>query len=169
MSTIESNSRRCTILKEYGVEYRKDFHAASYETIQEVLKIHFKHMILSLTRTEALDDLIYMFNNFDNIFDDVTMLELIGTMMNSYAKSKSIDNSDKEGAKVCNNSNHGIAKTYVAYLSKDGKEYWWDWNNQFGNEINSTKDELYTSYCRNIKAEIEASKKASKKSPIRKY
>lgn len=158
MKTMESNSsRHYTILKEYGID-----DAANYETIQGILSIHFKHLILSLTRAEALDDLIYMFNNYD-IFNDANMLELIGTMMITYAKTKSINISDQAGSKVRDNSDHGVAKYYVAYLSKDGKDYYWDWNRQHQSEIEllmegNIKEIMYSEFCSNFKSSLERNK-----------
>lgn len=157
-----NNKRRNEILKENGY----DWSGEDYDTYQEVLKNHFRHWILSLSRVDAWDDLIYMYDNFDSIFDNVDMLDLIEIMMSTYAKTKSMDEADKAGSLIADNSNHGVAKRFVAYLSKEGRDYVWDFYTQSVPEMqesdDSTKDKLYDEFCCQFKDELEEYKKSTK-------
>lgn len=87
--------------------------------------------MLPLIREDAMEEFIEIFGNelnFNNMF------QLVERMITVYDNTKSIEESDKEGAKITDNSDHGIAKKYVVYFYKDGADFLSDWNSQCGNE-----------------------------------
>ena len=87
--------------------------------------------MLPLIREDAMEDFIEIFGNELNFNN---MLQLVVRMITVYDDTKSIEESDKEGAKIADNSDHGIAKNHVVYFYKDGADFLSDWNSQWGNE-----------------------------------
>lgn len=152
------NEKHKSILKKHGYDWR----VVDDDTCQEALKTDFRHTILALSRVDVLDNLLYMYANYESIFGNVDMLGMIATMMSTYDETKSIDKADKAGLAIADISNPDDARRYVAYLSKEGRDYFWDWNvPELQGVDDSIKDRAYDDFCQEFEDELEEHKQST--------
>ena len=158
------NEKHKRILIDHGYDWRR----VDDDTRQEALKTDFRHTILVLSRVDALDNLLYMYANYESIFGNVDMLDLIATMMSTYDKTELIGKANEAGLAIAGSSNYDDARRYVAYLSKKGRDYLWDWiiGSQNVPELQkasaSIKDMLYEEFCQEFEAELAEHRKSTK-------
>lgn len=169
------NEKHKRILIDHGYNWRVVDDTRQETLKQEALKTDFRHTILALSRVDALDNLLYMYANYESVFGNVDMLDLIATMMSAlgtYDETNSdetnlIDKANKAGLAIAGSSNYDDARRYVAYLSTKGRDYLWDWiiGSQNIPELQKAsdliKDMLYEEFCQAFEAELAEHRKST--------